>query len=123
MISLGGVVFAERGEAQIDWVDQHSWQPVGQTVRYALAGNPVVQENPRSGRPIVLTAELPWAWLTSATVEALNVLAATPQNLILVYNTLTTTVRFNRSQGPLVFTPVTPLREYYTGSIYLIEVI
>jgi hypothetical protein len=123
MISLGGVVFAERGEAQIDWVDQHLWQPVGQTIRYALAGNPVVQENPRSGRPIVLTAELPWAWLTSATVEALNVLAATPQNLVLVYNTLTTTVRFNRSQGPLVVTPVTPLREYYTGSIFLIEVI
>ncbi len=57
MISLGGVVFAERGEAQIDWVDQHLWQPVGQTIRYALAGNPVVQENPRSGRPIVLTAD------------------------------------------------------------------
>ena len=123
MISLGGIVFSERGEAQIDWVDRHQWQPVGQTIRYALAGNPVVQENPRSGRPIVLTAELPWAWLTSATVEALNVLAATPQNLVLVYNTLTTTVRFNRSQGPLVVTPVTPLREYYTGSIYLIEVI
>lgn len=121
MISLGGIVFAERGEAQIDWIDRHQWQPIGQTVRYALAGNPVIQENPRSGRPIVLSAELPWAWLTAATVSALNELAATSQNMTLVYDTLTTTVRFNRSQGPLVLTPVDPRREYYTGSIFLLE--
>ena len=123
MISLGGIVFATREEAQIDWIDRHLWQPIGQTVRYALAGNPVIQENPRSGRPIVLSAELPWAWLTSATVESLHSLAATSQNLILVYGVITTTVRFNRSQGPLNFTPVDPRREYYSGTIHLIEVI
>lgn len=123
MISLGGVVFAERGEAQIDWVDQHLWQPIGQSIRYALAGNPVIQENPRSGRPIVLSAELPWGWLTAATVSALNDLAATSNNMTLIYELITTTVRFNRSQGPLNFTPVTPLRTHYTGTIHLIEVI
>lgn len=123
MISLGSVNFTDRCEAQIDWVDRHLWQPVGQTIRYALAGNPVIQENPRSGRPIVLSAELPWGWLTSATVESLFLLATTPQNLVLVYDTITTTVRFNRSQGPLNFTPVNPLRTYYTGTIHLIEVI
>lgn len=123
MISLGSVIFSERGEAQIDWVDRHLWQPVGQTIRYALAGNPVIQENSRSGKPIVLSAELPWGWLTEATVDALFLLASTSQTLTLVYGTITTQVRFNRSQGPLNFTPVTPLRQYYTGTIHLIEVI
>ena len=123
MISLGGIVFSERGEAQIDWIDRHLWQPVGQSVRYALAGNPVIQENPRGGRPIVLSAELPWSWLTANTVERLNELAATSINLELIYDTIHTTVRFYRSQGPLNLTPVNPLREYYTGTIHLIEVI
>jgi hypothetical protein len=123
MISLGGVIFSERGEAQIDWIDRHLWQPIGQTIRYGLAGNPVIIENPRSGRPIVLSSELPWSWLTSATVDALNTLASTSQNLILIYDTLTTTVRFNRSQGPLNLTPIDPRRQYYTGTIQLIEVI
>ena len=123
MISLGSVVFSDRCEAQLDWLDQHLWQPVGQTIRYALAGNPVIQENPRSGKPIVLSAELPWCWLTASTVEALNTLATTSQTLTLVYGAITTQVRFNRSQGPLNFTPVNPLRQYYTGTIHLIEVI
>ena len=123
MRSLGSVQFTIRGEDQIDWIDQHLWQPIGQTIKYALAGNPVIQENPRSGRPIVLTAELPWGWLSVATVNALYDLAKTSQSLTFIYDTLTTQVRFHRSQGPLTFTPVTPLREYYTGSIYLIETI
>ncbi len=104
MISLGSVLFSHRGEDQIDWIDRHQWQPIGQSLRYGLAGNPVIMENPRSGRPIVLSAELPWCWLESTTVEA-------------------TTVRFNRSQGPLNLTPIDPRRQYYTGTIALIEVI
>jgi len=123
MISLGSVLFSHRGEDQIDWIDRHQWQPIGQSLRYGLAGNPVIMENPRSGRPIVLSAELPWCWLESTTVEALNVLAATSQNLFLVYESITTTVRFNRSQGPLNLTPIDPRRQYYTGTIALIEVI
>lgn len=122
MISLGSVVFNHSGEEQIDWIDRHQWQPIGQVIRYGLAGNPVVMENPRKGRPIVLSAELPWSWLESSTVEALHVLAATSQSLVLVYDSITTTVRFNRSQGPLMLTPIDPRRQYYTGTIYLIEV-
>lgn len=122
MRQLGSVTFATREEAQIEWVDQLSWQPIGQSIRYALAGNPVVMENPRSGRPITLTAEVPWSWLTAATVEALHTLASTSQTLVLTYDTFVTNVRFRRDQGPLQLTPLNPLKTYYTGSLYLIEV-
>src|SRR5574343_252092 len=68
-ISLGLVNFSAVGETQLDWSDQYAWQPIGQTIRYGLAGNPVILENTRSGRPITLVAELPWAWLTAAGVK------------------------------------------------------
>lgn len=122
MIQLASVAFTEEGEAQIEWVDQFAWQPVGQTIRYALAGNPVVMENPRSGRPITLTAELPWAWLTSATVSALHDLASTSQTMLLTFGSFTADVRFRRDQGPLQLTPINPLKTHYTGSLYLIQV-
>lgn len=122
MIQLGDVVFSEEGEIQIEWVDQYAWQPIGQSIRYALAGNPVVIENARSGRSITLTAELPWAWLTKSTVLALHDLASTSQTMLLTFGSFTANVRFRRDQGPLQLTPINPLKTYYTGSVYLIQV-
>ena len=122
MRSLGSVQFTSRDESQIDWVDRLDWQPIGQTIRYALAGNPVVMENSRSGRPITLTVELPWGWLSATTVNSLVALAETSQSLAFVYDSFSCTVRFRRDSGPLQLVPVNPLRLYYTGSIYLIQV-
>lgn len=122
MKQLGSVIFSSREESQIEWVDELSWQSVGQTIRYALAGNPVVMENSRSGRPITLTAELPWSWLEAATVQALHALASTSQTLDFTFESFTTQVRFRRDQGPLQLSPLDPRKLYYTGSIYLIEV-
>ena len=123
-ISLDSVVFSNDPiESQIAWDDRYLWQPVGQSVRYALAGNPVVIENSRAGRPITLVAEVPWCWLRAATVEALHALASTPnQTMTLTWNTETYSVRFRRDAGPFDFTPVDGRRLYYTGSLYLIEV-
>ena len=122
MRSLGSVQFTSRDESQIEWVDRLDWQPVGQSIRYALAGNPVVMENERGGRPITLEAELPWCWLSSATVDALVALAETRQDLALVYDSFTATVRFRRDAGPLRLSPIDPRRTHYTGSIFLIQV-
>ena len=122
MKQLGSVIFSSREESQIEWVDELSWQSVGQTIRYALAGNPVVMENSRSGRPITLTAELPWSWLEVATVQALHALASTSQTLDFTFESFTTQVRFRRDQGPLQLSPLDPRKLYYTGSIFLIEV-
>jgi hypothetical protein len=122
-ISLDNIVLSDRAEAQIDWVDRRTWQPIGQNIRYALQGNPVITENPRSGRPITLVAEVPWAWLTSATVEALVVLASEVNySFTFVWGAESYTVRFRRDAGPLELSPIDPRREYYTGSIYLIQV-
>jgi hypothetical protein len=122
MRSLGSVQFTSRDESQIEWVDRLDWQPIGQTIRYALAGNPVVMENARGGRPITLTVELPWGWLSVATVNSLISLAETSQSLAFVYDSFSCTVRFRRDSGPLQLVPVDPRRLYYTGSIYLIQV-
>jgi hypothetical protein len=122
MRSLGSVQFTARDEAQIEWIDRFDWQPVGQSIRYALAGNPVVMENSRGGRPITLEAELPWCWLSATTVASLVALAETSQSLSLIYDTFTATVRFRRDAGPLQLSPIDPRRLYYTGSIFLIQV-
>lgn len=123
-LSLDTIVFSNDPiENQIVWSDRYLWQPVGQSIRYVLAGNPVVIENNRSGRPITLVAEIPWCWLRAATVEALHALASTPnQTMTLTWGTESFSVRFRRDAGPFEFTPVDGLRLYYTGSIYLIEV-
>lgn len=121
-VSIGSVSLTAIGETQIDWTDRHTWQPIGQTIRYGLAGNPVVIENPRGGRPITLVAELPWSWLTAATVEALADLASTSQTMAFVYAGFSTNVRFRRDQGPLDLVPVNSSKTHYTGSIFLISV-
>ena len=121
-VSLGGIPFDAPGENQIEWIDRLLWHPVGQTIRYALAGNVCIQENPRSGRPVTLSAELPWSWLTSVTVEALHLVASTSSILLFVYGNVTLNVRFRRDQGPLDLTPIDPRKEYYTGTLYLIVV-
>jgi hypothetical protein len=123
MIQLDTIQLTDRVESQIDWVDQLTWLPIGQQIRYALAGNPVIMENPRMGRPITLVAELPWCWLSANTVASLYSLASELNyTFSFIYGDFSANVRFRRDAGPLEFTPVTPLKEYYTGSIYLIEV-
>lgn len=123
-ISLGSVVFSNnRIEAQIDWKDRLTWQPVGQSVRYALGGNPIIVENERAGRPITLVAEDPWCWLTHSTVLSLVSMASQLQtSFLFTWNSEVYTVCFKRDSGPLDLTPLNSLREYYTGSIYLISI-
>lgn len=120
-VSLGGIPFDSPGEDQIEWSDRRTWQPVGQTIKYALAGNTVALENPRGGRKITLVAEVPWSWLYADTVEALDALASTGGSFAFVYGDYSSTVRFRRDQGPFALTPIDPRNQYYTGTIYLIE--
>lgn len=123
VLSLGTVNFYG-GEQQLDWTDW-DWTPVGQSVRYALAGNQLVRENVRQGRPITLVAELPWAWFTAATADALRTLASSVgQSHILTLSGSTPStyrVRFQRSDKSLVLTPLDQRREYFTGQLNLVE--
>lgn len=120
-VSIGSVQLDSPGEDQIEWSDRYAWQPVGQTIQYALAGNTVTLENARRGRKITLVAEIPWCWLHADTVIALDALAQTGGTFAFVYGSYSSTARFRRDQGPLALAPVDPRNQYYTGTIYLIE--
>ncbi len=124
--SLDSISFSTE-EQQMDWSDS-LWSPVGQDRHYALEGNLYVNENPRSGRPITLVAELPWCWLKAATVTSLKALCdvlgqthtitlEVPEGTSVVYSVI-----FRRDQNPLSLTPLDPRRDYFTGTLYLLKV-
>lgn len=127
VVSLGSVDFSSHvWERQAWWRNPYDWQPVGQTRRLALAGNPYIVENSRGARPIELAIEHPYAWLRQSTVIALDTLVASSGTLALVLlpdggGSITKTVAFDRAKGPLKLAARDEYGDRYTGSIYLIE--
>jgi hypothetical protein len=129
ILTLGSVSFVNRGESQISWIDRF-WTPVGQSNRYALAGNIVISENQRQGRPITLTAELPWSWLEASTVAQLQTIASqVGQTHTMTVDTNddnvqdeSYTVMFSRNQSCIDLVPIDQRRLYFTGTIYLVEI-
>ena len=126
--SLGTVVFNHVVEQGLYIEEEHKWLGVGQTIRYALAGNPVIMENVRKGKPLTIIAQEDRGWITKANLFALKVLADQPlTNHILSLNNdegvdETRTVRFKRSSYPLDLNPMDYAKEFYVGSISLIQV-
>lgn len=126
-VSLGSLLFD--GDADpVEWVNEHDWQPVGQSRRRALAGNLHIVENPRGGRPITLYADPVYCWLSAAQVAALEAMASqvgASYTLILRPESgpdLSKSVMFDRSQKPLDLVPEDAWGDDYSGSIYLVEV-
>lgn len=126
-ISLDALLFDQPANP-FEWINEHGWQAVGQTRRRALAGNLYVLENARRGRPIELYADPKYCWLPAATVAALEAMAAlSGANPVLTLQQESETpivksVVFDRSQGPLAFEPVDDFGDYFSGTLYLIEV-
>jgi len=125
LISFNDIVFVN-GENQAEWGDA-LWCHVGQTIYRTLGSTVHVLENQRGGRPITLTFELPWSWMTAETLNKLHDYAKNAgviHSLVLNYNNenFVYTVVFRRDQGPLDFTPIDPRRDYFTGTLYLLEV-
>lgn len=61
------------------WSDEHAWSPAVSSVSYLLTGALLVQSAVRqAGRPITLVGAPDMAWVTRATVGALQVWAAVP---------------------------------------------
>lgn len=112
----------DRIERQLQWSDE-LWTPVGQQRRYSLAGTVYVTENSRFGRPMTLSAELPWCALSSTLVTQLSQWAATPgmRFNVIFDDGRTFFVVFRRDGNPLDLTPLDPRKELYTGSINLLE--
>ncbi len=61
------------------WSDEHAWSPAISSVSYLLTGALLVQSAVRqAGRPITLVGAPDMAWVTRATVGALQAWAAVP---------------------------------------------
>lgn len=126
--SLGSVTFDDIVEGGLYIEEEHKWLPIGQTIRYGLAGNAIITENARSGRPLTIIAQEDRGWLTKATVLELKALAS----VLNISYTLTLTndssvvenrtVRFKRDSYPIDVTALDTAERYYVGTIHLIEV-
>jgi len=128
IVSLGSVTFDDIVEQGLYIDEEHKWLPVGQSIRYALAGNTVMLENTRSGKPLTLIAQEDRGWVTKATLLELKTLASlinTTHVLTLVNDNSVTenrNVRFKRDNYPLDLNPLDSAHNYYVGSIHLIQV-
>lgn len=128
IVSLGSVTFNDIVEQGLYIDEEHKWLPVGQSIRYALAGNPVIIENARSGKPLTIIAQEDRGWITKATLLALKTLAS-QVNMTHVLSLVndnnqaeTRNVRFKRTDYPLDLNPLDSAHNYYVGSIHLIQV-
>lgn len=125
--TLGGIALPD-GSGQhgsMEWTDRHNWQPVAQASTRTLSGALVLWERGLSeGRPITLEARERVCWLATATVEALQALAATPGGThTLVWNAESYRVAFRRDAGAaLEFSPVLPHAALHFGRINLVTV-
>lgn len=126
--SLGSVNFTDIVESGLYIEEEYKWLGVGQSIRYGLAGNPVVTENYRSGKPLTIVAQEDRGWLTKATVLALKALASainTTYVLNLVNDSSVVenrTVMFKRDSYPLDVSALDTAERYFIGTIHLIEV-
>ena len=121
ILSINGYAL-NRIEQQLQWSDE-LWTPVGQQRRYALSGAVHVTENQRLGRPLTLSAELPWSAVSGALVARLVEWASTPglRFNVIFDDARTFAVLFRRDGAALDLTPFDPRKEWYTGSINLVE--
>jgi len=125
--SLGTVTFNDSVERGLYIEEEHKWLPLGQNIRYALAGNPVIMENPRSGKPLTIVAQEDKGWITKAHLLDLVDLATYIDVLDLFLqndlgNNETRKVKFKRDPYPLDMNPVDYAENYYIGTISLIQV-
>lgn len=126
--SLASVSFNDIVENGLYLEEEHKWLNIGQNIRYGLAGNIVVSENLRRGRPLTILAQEDRGWVTKAHVLALKTLALAINTTYVL--TLTNdssvvenrTVIFKRDSYPLDLTPLDITERYFIGSIHLIEV-
>lgn len=86
-LSLGSVDLAadpDLGGEQLQWTDEHEWDPVEQGQERSLGGALVIQEGVKLyGRPITLASN-DGAWFTQATVAALQGLRDQPGIVMLL---------------------------------------
>jgi len=89
----------------LQWTDEHDWQPVEQTYTRGLTGSGIIQAQAKSaGRPITLEPPAEnGAWWTRAGVASLQTWLATPdKTLTLSLYGASYTVKFRHHDAPAV---------------------
>ncbi|AMO56113.1 hypothetical protein GZ77_04700 [Endozoicomonas montiporae] len=84
------------------WINEFNWNPVEQTTDRSLSGALLVQEQSLlHGRPIELSGNDESGWVPRSTVEALLLLAQTPNKIMTLTlpDERTFTVIFDRRNG------------------------
>lgn len=111
------------------WTNEFSWTPVQQATQYTITGALLVDTAVRqTGRPITLEGDSTSGWLTYATLQSLQSLAAVVgAEMTLNLRGLARTVVFDHASGAIVATPVGPEADplgtdYWVASLKFIEV-
>ena len=113
----------ELGGEQLQWTDEHEWDPVEQNQDRSLGGALMVQEGAKLyGRPITLASN-DAAWFTKVTVDALQALRDQPGIVMLL--TLPGGqqhhVTWNRVAGaPVEAVPLFRQVVYSSGDLFLL---
>ena len=109
----------------LEWIDKYQWTNTKEKAQVTLNGSLVIQSAKQSkGRPITLKGGSDYAWLDVDTVEKLQQLADSSENMTLVFSDGTQfTVRFRYEQGYFEASPLMPnLDKFNNVVIRLLEV-
>ena len=120
MISVDALELSE----YLWWVDEVEWTPVVQEEGYSVAGALLLDVSVKqAGRPITLVGEEGVAWLSRATVLALQAMAADPEReMDLNIHGRHFTVRFRHGDGkPLEAEPVVRINPPADTDWYMVK--
>ncbi len=113
----------------LQWLDEFTWSPVAQEVRWGTTGTLMVHVGTRqAGRPITLGAAQKDVWMTRSSVDALRAWAALPgQQFALDFNGRAFTVVFDQDGPAIDAEPVVDFSnpegtDYYHVKFKFIEV-
>lgn len=120
MISLDSINLPE----DLWWADETDWTPVAQGTEYATTGSLMVDvSSKQAGQPITLVGDDQTAWVTRATVLALQELAADPGlEMTLVVHSRTFTAIFSHDGGkPIDAEPLVRISPPQDSDYYIIR--
>jgi len=93
--------------SELNWVDEHDWQPVQQNFTRSLGGRLFVQKRTViKGRPITLASFTDPEWIDRAKLDKLISLAEKGQVMTLVLNAFSYQVMFDYSASPIEASPI-----------------
>jgi len=109
--------------SELNWVDEHDWQPVQQNFTRSLGGRLFVQKRSViKGRPITLASYTEPEWIDKATLDQLMSLAELGQVMTLLLNSVSYQVMFDYSANPIEASPVKDFVTQSPESFYTIVI-